>query len=184
MGRKEYLTIEEAAEFLKLPLETVYKYARTRRIPASKVGRYWRFDKEKIFQWRLMNRYTTNQELQIMVVDDEPLFRDLLTTWLRTLGHTVDSVSDGADAMHYLNVQVYDLVFLDLQMPEVNGVEVLKRIRDLGPKTEIVIVTAQFESHLMDEAFRLGTMTVLKKPLSKDDLVQVVKQCQRAKAQY
>jgi len=172
---KNYLTIQETAAFLDLPIETVYKFARTKRLPASKVGRYWRFDKDQLMSWKLYQRSASLQELQIMVVDDEPVFRELIGTWLRSMGHVVDLLADGDMAKEYLQVQQYDLVFLDLHMPKSNGVDVLKAFQNLGPVTEFVIVTAHFESDLMDEALSLGTMTVLKKPFSKTDLGHVVK---------
>jgi len=183
MSKKTYLTIQETAAFLEMPIETVYKYARTKKMPASKVGRYWRFDRDQLVQWRMYHRSSSSQqELQIMVVDDEPLFRDLIGTWLRSMGHVVDILPDGEMAMDYLKIQQYDLVFLDLQMPKANGVEVLRAFRDLGPSTEFIIVTAHFESSLMDEALSLGTMTVLKKPFSRENLVQVVKDHQVRRA--
>lgn len=171
---KDYLTIQEAAAFLEMPIETVYKNARTKKIPASKVGRYWRFDRDKLSQWKLFHSVSNHRELQIMVVDDEPVFRDLITTWLRSMGHVVDTAPDGEVALDFLKIQQYDLVFLDLHMPKANGVDVLRAFKDLGPTTEFVIVTAQFDSHLMDEALMLGTLTVLKKPFSRENLIQVV----------
>ena len=182
----EYLTVEETAELLQLPLETVYKYARTRKLPASKVGRYWRFEKSKVLRWKLRRAtsHSRSRQLQVMVVDDEPLFRDLCGTWMRTLGHMVDAVSDGDQAIHYLGVQVYDLVLLDLRMPTVDGLEVLRHIRSRGRETEVVIVTAHFDSKQMDEVLRLGTVTVLRKPVDRDSLVEVVERVERSLAAY
>jgi len=156
---KDYLTIQEAAAFLEMPIESVYKNARTKKLPASKVGRYWRFDRDKLAQWKLFHRVSNHHELQVMVVDDEPLFRDLISTWLRSMGHVVDTTPDGEIALEFLTIQQYDLVFLDLQMPKANGVDVLRSFKQID---------------LMDEAMRLGTLTVLKKPFSRENLVQVV----------
>ena len=70
-----YLTVSELSDYLKLPEETVYKYARTGRIPASKVGRYWRFEQQKIDQWVEQHSNQEKQKLQVMVVDDDPALR-------------------------------------------------------------------------------------------------------------
>ena len=67
-----YLTVSEVSEYLKLPEETVYKYARTGRMPASKVGRYWRFEQSKIDEWVNQNSNQSSNDMHVVVVDDDP----------------------------------------------------------------------------------------------------------------
>lgn len=179
---KEYLTIQETAAFLELPIDTIYKFARTSKLPASKVGRYWRFEKSKIEEWRLLNNLQIGNSLQIMVVDDEPIVRDLISTWLRSMGHTVDAVNGGEKALELGRIQQYDLVFLDLHMPHRTGPDVLRSFRKLGPQTEFVITTSYFESALMEEALALGILTVLKKPFTREGLIQTIAEHQRLKS--
>jgi response regulator of citrate/malate metabolism len=63
-----------------------------------------------------------------------------------------------------------DLVLLDLMMPSPNGVETLGHFREVRPGLEVVIITAFFDTKLMDEALQFGPLTILKKPIERDVL--------------
>jgi excisionase family DNA binding protein len=170
----KYLTVAEVSEYLKLPEETVYKYARTGRMPASKVGRYWRFEQTRIDEWVNQNSNQGQSTLSVVVVDDDPAVRSLLTKWLIECGCEVTSLSGGEDAIKVIQEQSCDLLLLDLMMPAPNGVETLKSLRQSHPDLEIVIVTAYFDSRMMEDALEFGPLTVLKKPVEKDALVALL----------
>jgi two-component system response regulator (stage 0 sporulation protein F) len=171
---KDYLTITEVSTYLKLPEETVYKYARSGKIPASKVGRYWRFERNQIDRWVDQNSNRGNRDLHIMVVDDDQGILALSKRWIESSGASIDCLSNGEDAIARLKVQQYGLIFLDLVLPNMNGVDALKQIREIAPDTEVVIITAFFESHLMERVMDLGPITVLKKPLDKEAMLDLV----------
>ena len=172
--RKNFLTISEVSEYLKLPEETVYKYARAGRIPASKVGRYWRFDVDQIDQWMAGHSNAPRHEMKILVVDDEPMVRELVCKWLSDFGCEVDCAGGGEEAVGFMEAQKYNVVLLDLMMPAVNGVETLKEIRKIDPQANVVILTAYMESALMDRALEQGPVTILKKPVIKDTLLSLI----------
>lgn len=170
-----YLTVSEVSEYLKLPEETVYKYARTGRMPASKVGRYWRFDRSRIDEWVNQNsNQGMGKPLDVLVVDDDPSVRSLLTQWTIEQGCRVTSLSGGEDAMRWVAEHPCDLVLLDLMMPAPNGVETLRLLRVSHPDLDVVIVTAYFDSKMMDEVLEMGPMTMLKKPVDRDALISVL----------
>ena len=168
------------SDYLKLPEETVYKYARTGRMPASKVGRYWRFNRAEIDLWVDQHSNAAKPAMSVLVVDDEPSIRNLLQSWLVEMNCSPFMVTSGMEAMNALEHQSFDLILLDLMMPDINGVEVLRTITEHHPASEVIIVTAYFESRLMDQAMLLGPVTVLKKPIFKDALTHLV-QSQAAK---
>ena len=172
--KNDYLTVGEVSDYLKLPEETVYKYARTSRMPASKVGRYWRFNRSEIDLWVGKHSNASKPMMSVLVVDDEPAIRNLLQTWLVEMNCSPFIVSSGEEAVSALDHQSFDLILLDLMMPDMNGVEVLRRITQEHQKSEVIIVTAYFESRLMDQAMLLGPITVLKKPVFKDALAHLV----------
>ena len=174
MDAKDYLTIAEVSEYLKLPEETVYKYARAGRIPASKVGRYWRFDMDQIDQWMSTHSNAPRKDIKILVVDDEPMVRELVRKWLTDFGCSVDCADGGEEALAYMESQKYNIVFLDLMMPAVNGAETLKGIRKIDPNANVVILTAYMESAMMDRALEHGPVTILKKPVIKDTLLSLI----------
>ena len=171
---KEYLTIREVSEYLKLPEETVYKYARGGRIPASKVGRYWRFERDEIDAWVAERSNMVKNDLSILVVDDEPIVRDLVSKWMQHLGCRVVATASGEECLARVGNETFDLVFLDLMMPTLNGVETLAEIKKIAPKLPVVIITAYFESKLMEDALALGPLTIVKKPLDRDRLEALV----------
>lgn len=169
-----YLTVSEVSEYLKLPEETVYKYARTGRMPASKVGRYWRFERSRIDQWVDRNSNQGDRDLDVLVVDDDPAIRSLLSQWIMEWGCRVASLSGGEDALAWVASHPCDIVLLDLLMPAPNGVETLRRLKAEHPELDVVIVTAYFDSKLMDEALECGPLTLLKKPVDRDALLAVL----------
>lgn len=176
---KQYLTIKEVSEYLKLPEETVYKYARGSRIPASKVGRYWRFERDEVDAWVSDHSNMIKKDVSVLVVDDEPLVRELVGKWLEASGANPVLCASGEEAIAYVKSSSVDLVLLDLLMPTMNGVETLQEIKSLKPKLPVVIVTAHFESSLMVKALELGPLTIVKKPLDRerlDSLVMSVRQ--------
>lgn len=169
-----YLTVAEVSEYLKLPEETVYKYARTGRMPASKVGRYWRFEQTRIDNWVEGNSNQGSDALRVLVVDDDPSVRTLLTKWLMEWGCEVSSHANGNEAVDVVRHEKCDLVLLDLMMPSPNGVETLGGLRQVRPGLEVVIITAFFDSKLMDEALQFGPLTILKKPIGRDVLITLL----------
>lgn len=162
-----YLTVAEVSEYLKLPEETVYKYARAGRMPASKVGRYWRFERAKIDDWVNQNSNQGRRLFRVLVVDDDPSVRGLLSRWLMEAGCDVMAVAGGDEAIQMVRVQVFDLLLLDLMMPRPNGVETLSVVRGIRPELEVVLVTSYFDGKMMDEALEHGALTVLKKPVDR-----------------
>lgn len=171
---REYLTIKEVSDYLKLPEETVYKYARGGRIPASKVGRYWRFEREAIDAWVTEHSNMVKRNIQILVIDDEPVIRGLIGKWMDQLGCGATVTSSGEEGLAQIRSTSFDLVLLDLNMPTLNGVETLKQIRATAPDLPVVIMTAYFESKLMDDALDLGPLTILRKPLARERVEALV----------
>lgn len=89
---------------------------------------------------------TPVRPLHILVADDNPINLRLATRILREMGHTGALVTDGIKALKALDAQQFDVVLLDVTMPEMDGVEVLGKLRDLErqgrPKTTVIMVTA------------------------------------------
>lgn len=177
---KDYLTVGEVSDYLKLPEETIYKYARTGKLPGSKVGRHWRFDRARIDSW-INHSSNTEVRLNALVIDDEPMVRDLMTAWLKAVDCNVIAASGGLQGLSLFKEQKFDVVFLDLMMPSLNGVETLKSLRVVAKNTPVVIVTAFFESHLMDKALEIGPLTIIKKPIKKDILHAFIQQLKTSK---
>lgn len=88
---------------------------------------------------------------RILVVDDEADVRDLMMTFLEDSGYTVTSCGDGYSALNEISNGNYDLVFLDVMMPDMDGLATLRKIRQLNPKLKIVVMTGSLSDSVFDQ---------------------------------
>src|SRR3954452_3699120 len=102
--------------------------------------------------------------LRILFADDEAHLRDLMQMELPRLGHEVTVCPDGASALRALEKGSYDAALLDLRMPGMTGIEVLGKIRQLNPDTQVVILTGHATVDTAVQALRLGAFDYLTKP--------------------
>jgi two-component system, response regulator, stage 0 sporulation protein F len=174
MDGNNFMTISELSEYLKLPEETIYKFARGSRIPAFKVGRHWRFDQAEIDKWVASRSNYKPNALRILVVDDEPMVRELMVNWLVDLGENAVAAGSGSEALGLCEQESFDLVLLDLMMPHMNGVETLRNLKTANKNIKVVLLTAYFESRMMEAALELGPVTIVKKPVIKEVLKSLV----------
>lgn len=110
---------------------------------------------------------------RILIVDDEPNVRFVFRATLESTGYRVDEAEVGAETLERIRNITFDLVLLDLQMPDLNGPEVLRRIRDEGHAVPVVIVTAHGDTADALSAMHLGAADLLHKPLIPDVLRRV-----------
>ena len=101
----------------------------------------------------------------ILIVDDEASLRQTLARILQREGYDVTSVAGGQEGLSILAQHPFDLVFLDIRMPDMNGLDVLKSIHDQFPELPVILFTAQPDLHSAVEALRRGATDYLMKPL-------------------
>ncbi len=113
---------------------------------------------------------------KLLVIDDDPAFRDSLAETLRDLGHHVVEAADGEDGLARFDAARPDLVFLDLRMPGMDGLAVLKRLRGdaAGPPVPVVVLTAFASGANTIDAMRQGAFDHLTKPLGRDEVSDVL----------
>ncbi|WP_301107294.1 response regulator [Sporosarcina sp.] len=93
---------------------------------------------------------------QILIIDDQPGIRMLLEEIFKQAGLKPTLASNGKEALHILSEMEPDCILLDMKMPGMNGVEVLREIRNQTPNALVMMMTAYSEIELTDEAGRLG----------------------------
>ncbi|MGZ5038732.1 MAG: response regulator [Usitatibacter sp.] len=108
--------------------------------------------------------------MRILLAEDNKTLADWLEKALRHAGFAVDCMHDGADADHVLLTQAYDLVILDLGLPRMDGLEVLRRLRRRGSSAPVLILTARGEIESRVEGLNLGADDYLPKPFSLSEL--------------
>lgn len=111
---------------------------------------------------------------KILVVDDELLVRNFLAETLRRLHMEVTLAENGQKALKILEDASFDMVFTDMRMPGVTGMEVLKKVREMHPDTLVVIITAFGSIENTVEAMRLGAFNYLPKPFTAEALEAVI----------
>jgi DNA-binding NtrC family response regulator len=111
---------------------------------------------------------------RIMIVEDEPNVRLVFRTALESNDYTLSTAEDGEIALKLLKPGAADLVLLDLQMPGIGGMEVLRRLRESGNDVPVVIVTAHGTIPDAVAAMKLGAVDFLSKPVTPDALRKVV----------
>jgi DNA-binding response OmpR family regulator len=105
----------------------------------------------------------------VLVVDDEPTVREVVVGYLRRDGHLVDEAGDGPTALGFLDTQPPDLVVLDMMLPGVNGLDILRRIRAAGD-LPVIMLTARAEESDRVAGLELGADDYVVKPFSPREL--------------
>jgi DNA-binding NtrC family response regulator len=112
----------------------------------------------------------------ILVIDDEAEIREGLELLLKTEGYQVTMADTGQSGLLRLGEQPYDLLLLDVSLPDRNGIELLKDIRKQDPRLPIVLITAYGSIEMARAAFKSGAMDYITKPWSNDELLAQVAQ--------
>jgi DNA-binding response OmpR family regulator len=111
----------------------------------------------------------------ILVVDDEKNIRLTMSIALEELGAQVQTAVNGEEALQKLREREFGLVFLDLRMPGMDGMEVLRRIRDDWPRVRVIIVTAHGTIDSAVEAMKLGAADFVQKPFTPAEIRDLAK---------
>lgn len=111
---------------------------------------------------------------KILVVDDEKLVRDFIVETLKRKNYDVESADSGQKALSILKDRSFDLVITDMKMPDLTGIELLKKIKEIAPETLVIIITAYGTVENAVEAMRLGAFNYLIKPFTPDSIEAIL----------
>lgn len=118
---------------------------------------------------------------RILVVDDEDVFRQTLASWLKEDGYDVQSAADGEQAIAAVQSNPIDLILLDVRMPGVDGLGVLKYVKEHHPGIEVIMLTGYEELRIAVQCMKLGASEFLTKPIDSDGLSARVRSILRAR---
>ena len=166
------LSVKEVAEYLNVKPVTVRRRANSGEIPSIRIGNRIRFHKQQIDRW-LTDR-SSSRPVQILVVDDEPLVGELFKESLNENIYQVTITLSSLEALELIGNRHFDLIFLDLVMPELDGAELFRRIRQINKKLPVAIITGYPDSDMMRRAMEHGPFTVIKKPFTGDDILNII----------
>ena len=167
------LTVKETAEYLRIPIPTIYYLVQRGKIPAIQIGGRWRVKKSSL------DRDILHQDRQgqptVLVVDDDPGLQDLFRTFLKKIGFSRVVVGTAKEAIKCLGKQRFDLMFLDLKLPDAPGELVFNTAKQIDPDLKVIVVTGYPDSEILDRILEVSPVTVLKKPLKVEQLNQTMK---------
>ena len=114
--------------------------------------------------------------MNILIIDDEEILQDVLTTLLQKEGFTTSSATTGLQGLEILEREEIDLVLLDLMLPDMSGLEVLKKIRASDPDQVVVVITAFSSIEGAIEAMRQGAFHYIPKPFKNEEVLLNIRQ--------
>ena len=168
----ELMTLGEVANYLRVTKKTIYRLLDRNGVPATKVGRQWRFDKASIDAWLCQN--STGTAANILIIDDDETICSLFKDTLGEAGHTITTVNESSKGLELVKDRDYDLVFLDLKMPGMDGAELFKQMRMAKPKLSVTIITGYPDSDFMTTALTYGPFSVMNKPFHGSDIMAAI----------
>ena len=113
---------------------------------------------------------------KILIVDDESNIRLGLNKCLAKEGYYIEEASNGEEALQLIYNKKYDLILMDVQMPELNGFDVLKRIRKFGNSTRVIMMSAFGTVEMAVDSMKIGAVDFLSKPFTISKVRDVVKE--------
>jgi len=113
--------------------------------------------------------------IRILIVDDENQFVDAVVERLQLRGFDACGVNTGHDAMALLDQQDYDVVLLDVKMPGLGGLEVIRKIKEKWPSLRVVLLTGHGSSQDAEKGMQLGAFKYVMKPVNIDELISILR---------
>lgn len=120
-------------------------------------------------------------KMQIMIVDDELVVRESFYHWFMKTGHIVETAASGEEALVKLEDRPFDILFVDIKMPGMDGIELLERVMDIYPETIVIIITAYGSIESAIKAMKIGASDYLLKPFKPDQLSLVLEKIVKQK---
>ncbi len=116
------------------------------------------------------------QKNTVLIVDDEPIVRESISDWLKDGGYQVATAETGEEALNLIEKQDFSVLVLDIRLPGLTGISVLKEVKARRPWIKSIIITAYPSAETTSEATKLGAVDYLVKPVAADDLEKLIRE--------
>ena len=175
------LTVREVADLLHVHTNTARRWSDLGLIKSYRVGP--RGDRR--FRAEDLNSFITTIKPNLggaaLIVDDDPGIRQLMKDAIMEQGYKVVAVDSGESALEELDRQRFDLIFLDLVLPRLSGVEVLRNIKERSNKTMVAVITGYGDDPIALEAMSMGPLFFIRKPFQMSEITEVLDAVMRPK---
>jgi len=112
---------------------------------------------------------------KVLVIDDDELLLSLMQNILQIEGYTILSTADGPRGISLFKEERPDVVLLDIGLPSMNGLEVLRKIRSFDDKAKVIVVTGHGSAESVEVAYRSGAWDFVQKPFNNADFLKLIK---------
>ena len=163
---KKYLTVSELAEYFQLSVETVYLYARTGVLPATRIGKHWRFSIDRLSVWADKQANETELPIKTLVLDNDPDSVSSLQHWTHDAKGVMAVCLDKSQLDKLLKKSDYDIIFFDPTSTSFDGLKTFEQLVVSGKSAELVLMSREFDPQMMTNALTITPLTVLSKPLA------------------
>lgn len=119
------------------------------------------------------------EEAKILIVDDNVSLCKSMSFILKRKGFTVSIAEGGLEAIKKVKKSPFDVIFMDIKMPNLNGVEAFKRIKKIMPKAVVIMMTAYAIEELVEEALEEGAYQIIYKPLDMDNVLRLIEKSKK-----
>jgi DNA-binding NtrC family response regulator len=124
---------------------------------------------------------TMNSRVRILLVDDEAPSREALLTLLKNFGYAVTGAGSGAEALRLLSPDRFDIVISDLFLPDCTGLDILRKVKELSPLIEVIMITGHGSAETAVKAMKEGASDYITKPLNIEELRLVIAKAEEKK---
>ena len=149
------LTVKETAKYLRIPLPTVYYLVQRGQLPAIQIGGRWRIKKASLDKDIL--KEDKSGQPTVLVVDDDESLQSLFKVFLKKIGFSRVVVGTVKEAIAALEKQKFDLLFLDLKLPDGPADDVYDAAKEADPDLPIVVITGYPDSEMLDRILAKGS---------------------------
>ncbi|KPK30110.1 MAG: chemotaxis protein CheY [Nitrospira bacterium SG8_3] len=118
---------------------------------------------------------------KVLLVDDEEDFLDAVAERMRARGIEVSTTTSARDALEMIEEKSYDAIVMDLMMPELEGTEALKAIKNRNGELQVIMLTGYVTPEQVDQAKKFGAMDIMEKPPDLDVLIEKIKKAHEKK---
>ena len=114
------------------------------------------------------------KKMTAMVVEDEAVANELLSATFKNFFHEITSAFDGVEALELYKVKKPDIVFIDIIMPEMDGITLARKIREINPHQMVVIISASNDIQKISETIEIGVNSFIQKPIDTKKIIELL----------
>jgi len=122
------------------------------------------------FQWIKIMKKDRNHKYSLLIVDDEPLIRQSLYEIFRIEGYQADMAQSGEEALEKIEANKFDIILTDLKLPQMSGIDLLVKSKELSPETEVILITGYGTIESAVDAMKRGAYEYITKPINDDEV--------------